>query len=357
MQDLKGLILSGGEGTRLRPITHTSAKQLVPVANKPVLFYGIESLVEAGVTDLGIVIAPSTGAAIREAVGDGSGFGASVTYIVQDEPAGLAHAALTAEEYLAGSPFVMYLGDNLLRDGITALVSAFRSSEPDALILLTHVADPSAYGVAELDGDRVVRLVEKPSEPPSDLALVGVYMFQPAILDAARELKPSWRGELEITEAIQALIDGGARVESQVVTGWWKDTGHLEDMLEANRLVLEEIEPRLDGEAVDSKIEGRVVVEKGARVERSNVRGPAIIGAGARITDTYIGPYTSVGEGVEIARSEVEHSIILSGSRVSDLGARMEASLLGRNVRLERSDGPPQTLRLLVGDNSEIAIV
>jgi glucose-1-phosphate thymidylyltransferase len=357
MQDLKGLILSGGEGTRLRPITYTSAKQLVPVANKPVLFYGIESLVEAGVTDLGIVIAPSTGEDIREAVGDGSAFGASVTYIVQNEPAGLAHAALTAEDYLAGSPFVMYLGDNLLRDGISALVSAFRSSEPDALILLTHVADPSAYGVAELDGDRVVRLVEKPSEPPSDLALVGVYMFQPAILAAARKLRPSWRGELEITEAIQALIDDGARVESQVVTGWWKDTGHLEDMLEANRLVLEEIEPRLDGEAVDSKIEGRVVVEKGARVERSNVRGPAIIGSGARITDTYIGPYTSVGEGVEIARSEVEHSIILSGSRVSDLGARMEASLLGRNVRLERSDGPPQTLRLLVGDNSEIAIV
>jgi glucose-1-phosphate thymidylyltransferase len=357
MQDLKGLILSGGEGTRLRQITYTSAKQLVPVANKPVLFYGIESLVEAGVTDLGIVIAPSTGEDIREAVGDGSAFGASVTYIVQNEPAGLAHAALTAEDYLAGSPFVMYLGDNLLRDGISALVSAFRSSEPDALILLTHVSDPSAYGVAELDGDRVVRLVEKPSEPPSDLALVGVYMFQPAILAAARKLRPSWRGELEITEAIQALIDDGARVESQVVTGWWKDTGHLEDMLEANRLVLEEIEPRLDGEAVDSKIEGRVVVEKGARVERSNVRGPAIIGSGARITDTYIGPYTSVGEGVEIARSEVEHSIILSGSRVSDLGARMEASLLGRNVRLERSDGPPQTLRLLVGDNSEIAIV
>jgi glucose-1-phosphate thymidylyltransferase len=357
MLDLKGLILSGGEGTRLRPITYTSAKQLVPVANKPVLFYGIESLVEAGITELGIVIAPSTGDEIREAVGDGSAFGASVTYIVQDEPAGLAHAALTAEDYLAGSPFVMYLGDNLLRDGIGDLVSAFRSSQPDALILLTHVADPSSYGVAELDGDRVVRLVEKPSDPPSDLALVGVYMFQPSILEAARKLKPSWRGELEITEAIQALIDGGARVESQVVTGWWKDTGHLEDMLEANRLVLEDIERRIDGEAIDSKIEGRVVVEQGARVERSNVRGPAVIGTGARITDTYIGPYTSVGDGVEIARSEVEHSIILSGSRVSDLGARMEASLLGRNVRLERSDGPPQTLRLLVGDNSEIAIV
>jgi glucose-1-phosphate thymidylyltransferase len=357
MQDLKGLILSGGEGTRLRPITHTSAKQLVPVANKPVLFYGIESLVEAGVTELGIVIAPATGDDIREAVGDGSAFGASVTYIVQDEPRGLAHAALTAADFLAGSPFVMYLGDNLLRDGITSLVSAFRASEPDALILLTHVADPSAYGVAELDGERVVRLVEKPSDPPSDLALVGVYMFQPAILDAAGELEPSWRGELEITEAIQALIDAGARVESQVVTGWWKDTGHLEDMLEANRLVLEEIEPRLDGEAIDSKIEGRVVVERGARIEGSSVRGPAIIGAGARIVDTYIGPYTSIGEGVEVARSEVEHSIILAGSRVSDLGARMEASLLGRNVRLERSDGPPQTLRLLVGDNSEIAIV
>ena len=357
MEDLKGLILSGGAGTRLRPITHTSAKQLVPVANKPVLFYGIEALVEAGVTEIGIVIAPETGDEIREAVGDGSAFGATTTYIVQDEPAGLAHAVLTAEPFLGRSPFVMYLGDNLLRDGIAPLVDAFRSSEPDALILLTQVADPSAYGVAELDGERVVRLVEKPSEPPSDLALVGVYLFGPPIFDAARGLEPSWRGELEITEAIDALIEGGRRVESQVVRGWWKDTGQLADILEANRLVLDEIEPRVEGEVEDSKVEGRVVVEEGAVIAGSVIRGPAIIGKGARINDAYIGPYTAIGDGVEVLRSEIEHSIILEGSRVTDLGTRMEASLLGRNVRLSRSDGMPKTLRMMLGDNSEMEII
>jgi glucose-1-phosphate thymidylyltransferase len=357
MEDLKGLILSGGAGTRLRPITHTSAKQLVPVANKPVLFYGIEALVAAGVTEIGIVIAPETGDEIREAVGDGSAFGAETTYVVQDEPAGLAHAVLTAEEFLGGSSFVMYLGDNLLAEGITALVDAFRRSEPDALILLTPVSEPEHYGVAELDGERVVRLVEKPKDPPSNLALVGVYLFGPSIFEAARGLKPSWRGELEITEAIDALIDAGKRVESQVVQGWWKDTGQLADMLEANRLVLEEIEPRLDGEIESSRVEGRVVVEEGAVVAGSVVRGPAIIGRGARISDAYIGPYTSIGDGVEVSRSEIEHSIILAGCRVVDLGTRMEASLLGRNVTLARSDGMPKTLRMMVGDNSEIEII
>jgi glucose-1-phosphate thymidylyltransferase len=357
MEDLKGLILSGGAGTRLRPITHTSAKQLVPVANKPVLFYGIEALVDAGVTEIGIIIAPETGDEIRAAVGDGSAFGAEVTYIVQDEPAGLAHAVLTAEEFIGGSPFVMYLGDNLLADGLRGLVASFREAEPDALILLTPVEDPSSYGVAELNGERVVRLVEKPKDPPSNLALVGVYLFGPSIFDAARALEPSWRGELEITEAIQKLIDDGRRVQSEVVKGWWKDTGRLADMLEANRLVLEEIETRLEGEIdADSRIEGRVVVEAGARVSGSVVRGPAVIGAGACIEDAYVGPYTSIGEDVHVRRSEVEHSIVLAGSVVEDLGTRMEASLLGKNVKLTRHDGMPKTLRFLVGDNSEIEL-
>ena len=356
MEALKGLILSGGAGTRLRPITHTSAKQLVPVANKPVLFYGIEALVEAGVTEIGIVIAPETGDEIKAAVGDGAAFGASVTFIPQAEPLGLAHAVLTAEEYLEDGAFVMYLGDNLLRDGIAGLVGAFRSSEPDALILLTRVPDPGNYGVAELEGDHIVRLVEKPKDPPTDLALVGVYMFGPPIFEAARSLSPSGRGELEITDAIQALIDGGGRVESHTVSGWWKDTGQLDDMLEANRLVLEDIERRVDGELVDSKVEGRVVVEPGARLERSVVRGPAIIGAEARITDAYIGPYTSIEAGVTVSRAEVEHSILLAGSSVADLGSRMEASLLGRNVSLSRGDGLPKTLRMIVGDNAEIKI-
>ena len=263
METLKGLILSGGAGTRLRPITHTSAKQLVPVANKPVLFYGIEALVAAGVDEIVIVIAPETGAEIREAAGDGSAFGARITYVEQEAPLGLAHAVLTAEEALGGSPFAMYLGDNLLRDGITELVESFRHDEHDALLLLTQVPDPWHYGVAELEGERIVRLVEKPDDPPSDMALVGVYLFGPKIFDAARSISPSGRGELEITDAIQHLIDNGSQVESRTVGGWWKDTGQLADMLEANRLVLEDIEGGVEGELVESRVEGRVAVGPG----------------------------------------------------------------------------------------------
>ena len=358
MEPLKGLILSGGAGTRLRPITHTSAKQLVQVANKPVLFYGIEALVDAGVEEIGIIIAPETGDEIREAAGDGSAFGAKITYIVQDEPAGLAHAVLTAEEFIGGSPFVMYLGDNLLRDGLRSLVNTFRADEPDALILLTPVDEPEHYGVAELDGERIVRLVEKPKDPPSNLALVGVYLFTAAIFEASRALEPSWRGELEITEAIQSLIEDGHKVQSEVVRGWWKDTGQLADMLEANRLVLEELVSSVEGEVdEESKVEGRVVVGPGAKLERSVVRGPAVIGAGAHIEDAFIGPYTSIGDEVHVRRSEVENSIVLARSVVEDLGTRMEASLLGREVKLTRSEGMPKTLQLLVGDRSEIKII
>src|SRR3954469_2848473 len=261
MSELKGLILSGGRGPPLRPITHTSAKQLVPVANKPVLFYGIEAMAAAGIERVGIIIAPETGDEIRGAAGDGSRFGVEITYIVQDEPAGLAHAVLTAEPFLGSSPFVMYLGDNLLQGGIADLVDAFRSHEPEALILLTAVPDPENYGVAELDdAGAVVRLVEKPTEPATDLALVGVYMFTPQIHDAARAIEPSARGELEITDAIQHLVDEGRRVEPHIVTGWWKDTGRLEDMLEANRLILENVEQRIDGELdKGSNVEGRVI--------------------------------------------------------------------------------------------------
>jgi glucose-1-phosphate thymidylyltransferase len=357
VEELKGLILSGGRGTRLRPITHTSAKQLVPVANKPVLFYGIEAMAAAGITDVGIIIAPETGDEIRDAAGDGSRFGVSITYIVQDEPLGLAHAVLTAEPFLAGAPFVMYLGDNLLQGGIEDLVGAFRGNQPDALILLTSVPDPEHYGVAELDSGQVTKLHEKPSEPKTDLALVGVYMFTASIHDAARAISPSARGELEITDAIQHLVDSGLRVEPHVVQGWWKDTGRLEDMLEANRLVLDTIEPRVDGELVDAQIGGRVIVEAGARLERSSVRGPAIVGAGARLTDAYIGPYTAIGEGCVIENAEVEHSILLGGSSVRGLAGRMESSLLGRNVAVSRDHRQPRAYRFMVGDNSEIAIL
>ncbi|MBV9819931.1 MAG: glucose-1-phosphate thymidylyltransferase [Solirubrobacterales bacterium] len=354
---LKGLILSGGKGTRLRPITHTSAKQLVPVANTPVLFYGIRAMAEAGIHEIGIIIAPETGEEIRAAAGDGERFGVRLTYIVQDQPAGLAHAVLTAEPFLRDSPFVMYLGDNLLQGGIADLVQAFDRDEPDALILLTPVPDPEHYGVAELHDGSVVRLVEKPAQPQTDLALVGVYMFRASIHAAARAIEPSARGELEITDAIQRLVDVGRRVEPHIVRGWWKDTGRLEDMLAANRLVLDTIEPSVQGELVDSQVDGRVVIEPGARLERSTVRGPAVVGAGARLTDCYIGPYTAIGEGCVIRNAEVEHSILLSGSIVHDLAGRMESSLLGRNVRIGRDTRQPRAYRFLVGDNSEIAIL
>jgi glucose-1-phosphate thymidylyltransferase len=357
MQDLKGLILSGGKGTRLRPITHTSAKQLVPVANKPVLFYGIEAMAEAGIADVGIIIAPETGSEIRTAAGDGSRFGVRITYIVQDEPLGLAHAVLTAESFLGDSPFVMYLGDNLLQGGIEDLVSSFQADRPDALILLTPVPDPENYGVAELNDGQVVRLVEKPSQPKTDLALVGVYMFGPCVHDAAKAIEPSGRGELEITDAIQHLVDQGRRVEPHIVRGWWKDTGRLEDMLAANRLVLDTMQARLDGELIESQIDGRVVVEAGAVLERSTVRGPAIIGAGTHLTDCYIGPYTAIGENCTITGAEVEHSILLSGAVVRGLAGRMESSLLGRNVTIGRDQRQPRAYRFLVGDNSEIGIL
>ena len=356
MERLKGLILSGGKGTRLRPITFTSAKQLVPVANRPVLFYGIEAMAAAGIEEIGIIIAPETGDEIRETTGDGSRFGVRITYIVQDEPAGLAHAVLTAEPFLGTDPFVMYLGDNLLQGGITDLVAAFRADAPDAMILLTPVPDPEHYGVAELHDGRVVSLQEKPPQPKTDLALVGVYMFTACIHDAARAIEPSPRGELEITDAIQYLVDAGRRVEPHVVQGWWKDTGRLEDMLEANRLVLDRIERRIEGTLTESSCEGRVIIEAGAVLERSTVRGPAIIGAGARLIDAYIGPYTAIGDGCVIQDAEVEHSILLEGSSVRDLGARMESSLLGKDVAIARSLGQPKAYRFLVGDQSEIGI-
>jgi glucose-1-phosphate thymidylyltransferase len=355
---MKGLILSGGKGTRLRPLTHTSAKQLVPVANKPVLFYGIEAMAEAGIEDVGIIIAPETGGEIREAAGDGSRFGVRIEYIEQDAPLGLAHAVLTAEEFLGDSPFVMYLGDNLLRNGIVALVDTFRTEQPDALILLTPVPDPEQYGVAELDGDnRVARLVEKPDEPKTDLALVGVYMFTPAIFEAARAIEPSWRNELEITDAIQHLVDSGLRVDPHIVHGWWKDTGQVQDMLEANRLILDDLDERVAGELVESRVEGRVVIEEGARLERTTVRGPAVIGAGSRLVDAYIGPYTAIGENVTIENAELEHSIVMSGSTITQVDHRIEASLIGKDVRIARGPALPKAYRFIVGDSADVQIL
>jgi glucose-1-phosphate thymidylyltransferase len=353
---VKGLILSGGKGTRLRPITHTSAKQLIPVANRPVLFYGIEAIAAAGIDDIGIIIAPETGDEIRAAAGDGSRFGVHITYIVQDSPAGLAHAVLTAEPFLGDDAFVMYLGDNLLQGGIVDFVERFRTGACDALILLTPVPDPENYGVAELEGERVVRLIEKPRTPRSDLALVGVYMFTASVHDAARAISPSARGELEITDAIQHLVDSGLRVEPHIVQGWWKDTGQLADMLDANRLILDTLEASCEGVLDESQLDGRVVVAAGARLERSTVRGPAIIGARARLIDAYVGPYTAVGEDCVIESSEVEHSILLAGCEVRRLDGRVESSLLGRNVRIGRDERQPRAYRFMLGDNSEVRV-
>ena len=353
---MKALILSGGRGTRLRPITHTGAKQLVPVANKPILFYAIESVVAAGITEIGMVVG-ETEAEIREAVGDGSRWGARVTYIRQSAPLGLAHAVKEAEGFLGADPFVMYLGDNLVREGISGFVAEFKDRQPDAMILLAPVQAPERFGVAELHDGKVVRLVEKPKQPKSNLALVGVYLFTSKIFAAVHSIRPSARGELEITDAIQWLLDNGAQVQPHVIDGWWKDTGRLEDMLEANRIILDGLEPRTDGTvAGHSQIIGKVVLEAGATVEDSVVRGPAIIGEGARIVNSYVGPFTSVYRGVEIRNSEIEHSIVLEGSRILDVPIRIEDSLIGKDVVIRRRETLPKALQFMLGDHSEVEL-
>ena len=353
---MKGLILSGGKGTRLRPLTYTSAKQLVPIANKPVLFYGIEAIADAGIRDIGIVVG-DTQAEIRAAVGDGSRWGVRVTYIEQDAPRGLAHAVKISRGFIGTDPFVMYLGDNLLNKGITEFVKEFGDQRPAAQILLAKVPDPQMFGVAELRDGKVVRLVEKPKEYIGDLALVGVYLFGPEVFDSVERIRPSFRNELEITDAIQDLIDHGLTVRPKIVDGWWKDTGKLEDMLEANRLILETFQQRVNATVDDqSRIEGKVVIEEGAVIERSVIRGPAIIGRNARIIHAYVGPFTSIMNDVEIQDTEIEHSIVLEGSCLRDLANRVTDSLIGKNVKIYRVPLKPSAYRFMLGDNSEVGI-
>ncbi|MCK8433348.1 glucose-1-phosphate thymidylyltransferase [Streptomyces sp. D2-8] len=353
---MKALVLSGGAGTRLRPITHTSAKQLVPVANKAVLFYGLESIAEAGITDVGMIVG-ETAEEIEEAVGDGSTFGLKVTYIPQERPLGLAHAVLIARDFLGDDDFVMYLGDNFIVGGITGLVDEFRDHRPDAQILLTRVADPRAFGVAELDpSGQVIGLEEKPDQPKSDLALVGVYMFTPRIHEAVRAIEPSWRGELEITHAIQHLIDTRADVRSTVIKGYWKDTGNVDDMLEVNRTVLEVMERRIDGDVDEtSETIGRVVVEEGARIVNSRIVGPAVIGSGTLVSNSYVGPFTSVAENCRITDSELEFSIVLRDSSIQGVG-RIESSLIGRHVEVTPAPSVPSAHRFVLGDHSKVQI-
>ena len=354
---MKALILSGGKGTRLRPITYTSAKQLLPVANKPILFYGIEAICEAGVRDLGVVVG-ETKHEVKAAVGDGSRWGARVTYIEQDEPRGLAHAVLIAREFLGGEPFIMFLGDNLIEGGVAHLVAEFERDRPDALILLKRVPNPCSFGVAELDDSgRVIRLEEKPEAPRSDLALVGVYLFDAAIHDAVRAIRPSRRNELEITDAIQVLLDAGRQVRAHELSGWWLDTGKKDDMLEANRTVLDTIRVHVAGSLDEgSQVIGRVRVEEGARLVNTTVRGPAIIGRNCELVGAFVGPYTSIADNVVIHNSEVEHSILLENSQVIDLHGRLEDSLIGRNARVTRTHQRPKAYRLMLGDDSVVEV-
>jgi glucose-1-phosphate thymidylyltransferase len=350
---MKGLVLAGGKGSRLRPITDTQSKQLIPVANKPILYYGLEAMAEARVREVGIIVG-DTEEEIRSAVGDGSRWGLDVSYIPQESPLGLAHAVLTAEDYLGQQPFVMYLGDNLVREGIARFVGSYEEHRPAAQIFLAKVAEPERFGVAVLEGDRVVRLVEKPTEHISDLALSGVYIFDPSIFEAAHAIEPSGRGELEITDAIQYLVDHGYEVRAEMITGWWKDTGKQEDLLEANRIVLEDLRGGVQG-SVDqaSHLVGEVAVEEGAEIRDSVIRGPAVVGPGARIARSILGPYVSVSREAVIEDSEVADSIVMAGCEIREVRP-MRESILGRGVRISKDSGRPSVYRFMLGDSSEV---
>ncbi len=353
---MKALILSGGRGTRLRPITHTSAKQLLPVANKPILFYGIEAVKEAGIKEVGIVVG-DTKNEIKNAVGRGKKWGINVTYIEQETPLGLAHAVKISQDFIGNDHFVMYLGDNLIKDGITSLVKEFEKTRPNAQILLARVPHPEQFGVVELKGKKVLRLVEKPKRPKSDLALVGVYMFDKNVFEAVNNIKPSWRNELEITDAIQYLIDHNFTVRPHIITGWWKDTGKLEDILEANRILLDDLKSHVKGKVdKESKLYGKVRIDKGTEIRKSVIRGPVIIGKNSRIVNSYIGPFTSVYFKVTIENSEIEHSIILENSKIKDI-KRIEDSLVGQNVEILKSKAKPSAYRIMVGDSSRVEVI
>ncbi len=354
---MKGLILAGGFGTRLRPLTYTGAKQLIPVANKPIIVYGIEALAQAGIKDLGVVVG-ETAVEVQAALGNGELFKTRITYIHQEAPLGLAHAIKISQKFLGNDPFIMYLGDNLLKQDISELIAKFNTLKSDALILLTEVPNPQQFGVAVIDKKgKVTKLIEKPKEPPSNFALVGVYLFNTSIYKAIDNIKPSWRNELEITDAIQWLLENDYNVASDIVKGWWKDTGKPEDIIEANLLVLESIDPLNEGVTVDSVINGRVRIEKGARIEKSVIRGPVVIGQGARIVNSFIGPFSSIGNNTIIENSEIECSVVMEGAKIKNIEKRIDRSIIGKNVEINQVDQSPRTHKFIVGDQSNIELV
>ena len=357
---MKALILSGGKGTRLRPLTHTGAKQLVPVANKPILWYGIEGIVAAGITDIGIIISPETGEEVKSQTGDGSQFGAQITYILQEKPAGLAHAVKVAQSFLGSSPFIMYLGDNLIQSDLHLFVDIFKQQALDALILLRQVENPSAFGVAEVDPQgRVLSLIEKPKNPPSNLALVGIYLFSPAIHAAIACIQPSKRGELEITDAIQTLIDQGKSVEALQLEGWWVDTGKKDDLLEANRIILDTcLTPEVLGEVdAQSQISGRVQIGRGSKLLNCRIRGPVIIGENCYLEHCFIGPYSSIANNVTLIDADLDHSVILQGARVVGVHQRIVDSVIGQRANLTVAPDRPKALRFMIGDDCQIELV
>jgi glucose-1-phosphate thymidylyltransferase len=358
VKKLKGLVLSGGRGTRLRPLTHTAAKQLVPVGNRPILFYVLDNLRNAGIDEVGIVISPETGNAVREAVGDGSAWQMRVEYIIQDKPGGLAHAVKIARPYLRDDSFVMYLGDNLIGSGIESFRQEFERSEACASILLKEVDNPSNFGIAEIDADQhVARLVEKPKEPKSNLALVGIYFFTSAIHQAIDKISPSWRGELEITDAIQSLLENGGKVLSHRITGWWLDTGKKDDLLTANTVVLDSTAERCIEGIVDaeSQVAGRVRLGKGSRINKSTVRGPVVIGENVLVKESFVGPFTSIGNGCQIVSSVIEHCLLLENARIDHVD-RLEDSLIGKNSVVLKNQNNHQAYRLSIGDDSEVLL-
>lgn len=356
---MKGVLLSGGAGTRLRPITHTGPKQLVPVANKPVLEYAVEDLRDAGIREIGVVLGNKGRREIQEFLRDGSRFGVDVTYIVQGDPEGLAHAVACAEQFVGTDDFVVYLGDNILNHGVKDMVDSYRDGDYDAGIALQEVDDPSEFGVADVRSDGSIEgLVEKPSDPPSNLALIGVYAFSPAVFDVIADLEPSWRGEYEITDAIQGMINRGYSVDSHVVEGWWKDTGRPEDVLEANVLVLDEAEAGLEGRVAETaEVTGKVDLHPDAEVqEGAVVRGPASIARGSVVgSDAYVGPYTSIGPDTVLRNAHIENSVVVGDAEITTNG-RIVDSLIGRGAEIRNDDGLPEGRRLVVGENSKIKL-